>query len=148
DGVLLEVDVEPELRVVRERLVEPDRPLPGAVPEPGRLGPGELRERAAAVGRAVEGGVVEEDDDAVGGAVDIGLEVAVPEAGGVLERRPGVLGDLGPSPAVGERDRPGPAQVGHRAAGRRPGQGAVHCVGWTMVSPSEARNWTGSTVVP
>src|SRR5690606_17089046 len=146
-GVLLEVDVEPQPGVVGQRLVQPHEPVPGAVPQAGGLLPGEVGQAAASVGRAVDGVVVEQHDDTVGGAVDVGLEVPQPQPGDVLERGAGVLDHLTAPAAVGQGQRARPAQVG---APTEPatGQGVVHCPGATMVRPSEARKDTGSTVVP
>src|SRR5690606_38205296 len=107
----------------------------------------EVGQAAASVGRAVDGVVVEQHDDTVGGAVDVGLEVPQPQPGDVLERGAGVLDHLTAPAAVGQGQRARPAQVG---APTEPatGQGVVHCPGATMVRPSEARKDTGSTVVP
>ena len=67
---------------------------------------------APRVGDPVEHGVVEGEQHAVAGDVDVGLEVAVAEGDRVLERRQGVLEplDLGVvgAAAVGEgQHRPG-----------------------------------------
>ena len=54
---------------------------------------------------------------AVGGHVDVGLDVSVAERNGVRERRHGVLRGLAGPTAVGEGDRPGPVQEGEDGVG-------------------------------
>ena len=73
----------------------------------GDLGVGEVLDLARTVGHPVEGLVVEGEQDTVGGGADVGLEVAVAQADGVLEGREGVLRTLAGPTTVGERDRPG-----------------------------------------
>jgi hypothetical protein len=58
---------------------------------------------------------VEGQHDSVGRRVDIGLEVAVAEADGRLEGRQRVLGLLGGTAAMGERD--GPRMIEERVRG-------------------------------
>ena len=95
---------------------------------------GELRDRALAVGDPVEDAVVEGEQHAVGGDVDVGLEVVVAQRHRVLERRQGVLEalDLGVvgAAAVGEREH---------AAGRRPLVGRPAASAVTLCSMYPAR---------
>ncbi len=65
---------------------------------------------AAPVGHPVEGGVVEGQRDAVRGDPDVGLEVAVAEIDGALERGHRVLVAVGRETAMGEGVRRGPSR--------------------------------------
>jgi len=57
------------------------------------------------IGRSVERGVVPDDRPVVAGAADVGLDVAVPEPDGVLERLDGVLRTFGGTAPVRVSDR-------------------------------------------
>ena len=88
-GVVLGVDVDPDVGPGGQDVLEQGiswRPRTRSM----HLGPRQVADGARAVGQAVEG-VVVEGDDAVGGGMHVGLEVAVAERDGGLERLHGVL---------------------------------------------------------
>ena len=76
--------------------------------------PGELRDVSWPSARPLQVVVVEGDHDAVGGDVDVGLEVREAEVDGVLERRHRVLRCLAGASAMGEGDRARPVEEGVR----------------------------------
>ena len=80
-------------------------------------GPRQILDHPVAVGDPIEHVVVEGEQHAVGGDVDVGLDVAVAERDRVLERRHRVLGDLARSASVRERDRSGPVEEREVTAG-------------------------------
>jgi hypothetical protein len=107
DGGVLQVDVDARLGEGAEDVLQAGDGLGAADAGPGDLGVGEPGDGAGAVGDAVEGAVVEGDDDPVGGGVGVGLQIAVAEVDGALERRHRVLRAPGRAAAVGEGDRAG-----------------------------------------
>ena len=102
---MLGVDVDAEVRERAEEVLER-----GSAPA-RRPGPAAPRPRSARLTRRsmphvrVEVEVVEGEQHAVGRDVHVGLDVAVAEVHGVLERRHRVLGRIAGAAAVGERDR-------------------------------------------
>ena len=119
-GVVLGVDVDPELGPARQHSLEPRNPYPAtakrkAPPAVGReyvagvgslhLGDGQLGDRARAVGEIVEPRVVEGHEHAVAAQVRVGLEVAVPERDRGPEGLERVLGRLLGAAAMGDRER-------------------------------------------
>ena len=105
DGVGLAVDVDAAVGERGEQLVEAGDRFPAVDARGGDLRPGQLVDEAGASARPGQIVVVEGDDDAVGGHVGVGLEVAVAEVDGVLERRQRVLGGFAGPAAMGERER-------------------------------------------
>ena len=107
DSVTLGIDVDPGIRKRLEQVREGGDRLRAGDPCGGHFLPGEVGETSSAVGHPVEDVVVECHDDPVGGQVDVGLEVAVTEVGGVLKGGERVLGNLLGSTAVGEGEYAG-----------------------------------------
>ncbi|PSK98003.1 hypothetical protein CLV63_10651 [Murinocardiopsis flavida] len=118
-AVGLEVDVEPRLGPGAEQVLKDGDGFAAADPGASDLGVGQVGDGAGAVGGAVERGVVEREEDTVGGGVHVGLQVAVPEADRVPERGRGVLqfgahppGGIGdPTAPVGQCDGGGRVEV-------------------------------------
>ena len=98
-------------------------------PDPGEAGGVEVGDAADTVADPVEQRVMERDEDAVAGQVDVGLEVAVPEGLRVPERGHRVLpaDQVGVpcAPAVGERQHRPPV-VEERESGPVHGQEYAH----------------------
>src|SRR5690606_5500881 len=87
----LDVDVEVHVGQFLEYVLEArDRRTPADLRAPDDV-PRLFGDRPGAVGRAVQQRVVVDDDDAVGGRVDVRLDVAVPLLGGAAERGQRVL---------------------------------------------------------
>ena len=104
---VLDVDVEArigpgaeQVGQQRDRLGAAD---PGRRPPPGRAA---RQMRPGCVGDPVQRLVVEGQQDTVGGGVDVGLQVGVAEADGVLKGPPGVLRVMARPAAVREGQRP------------------------------------------
>jgi len=111
NGVLLCVDGDPELRPGAEEVLEQQRAMGvQIVTRRPKAGPTEFVpcdgvHPTRPIGRSVERGVVPDDRPVVAGAADVGLDVAVPEPDGVLERLDGVLRTFGGTAPVRVRDR-------------------------------------------
>ncbi len=69
-----------------------------------QLGQGVIAEVATAVGRSIEGPIVEAHEAAVGGLVNVGFDVSVAELGSVAKRQQRVLGPALRAAAMGESD--------------------------------------------
>lgn len=112
----LDVDVDPGLGELLEQLGQGGHRLTATDERSPHRGIRLVGDPSGGVGDPVEVVVVEGDDDAVAGGVDIGLEVAVAhvdrltESGdGVLDAEVGVVCRAAP---VGEAGRGGPVEVG------------------------------------
>ena len=104
DASRLGVDVDPTSGQVLEELLEQRDRLGARHPRLATSFQVSSLMSAGAVGDPIESVVVEGDQHAVGGDVDVGLEVAVAEVDGVLECGERVLGCVARPAAVGERD--------------------------------------------
>src|SRR6185503_1513231 len=161
-GLRLDLDVQPEGREGAEHLPEGGdadalRPEGKALPTVGRevesgVEALELRERvlgdpAVAVGAALEGRIVRDDELAVAGGMDVELEhVGAPALDRPLEGREGVLGGEQRAASVGDVQRgaePFEERVAHGRAvslfrGRplRPSEGAGHGPGDAVSAPA------------
>ena len=126
-GVLLGVDVDPNLGPGLEDLLQAGDPDAAAAPGVGAhavgaeavpgvggldLRRGHRRDPAGPVGDPVEDVVVKGEDHAVGTEVDVGLHVAVAQLHRGGEGGQGVLRLVEGAAAMGEGDRAGPAQEG------------------------------------
>lgn len=100
----LGIDVDPGLREALQHLVEPQDRIRAGDARFGDLGPREVDDPSGAVGHAVELVVVERDQDAVGGGVNVGLEIAIPNLNGVPKRPFGVFRMSVRTTAMGEAD--------------------------------------------
>ena len=101
----LGIDVDPGLREALQHLVEPQDRIRAGDARFGDLGPREVDDPSGAVGHAVELVVVERDQDAIGGGVNVGLEIAIPNLDGVPKRPFGVFRMSARTTAMGEADR-------------------------------------------
>jgi hypothetical protein len=89
-----------------EQLVEPHGLVLARDARPSHVRPRQARDRAGAVGDAIERRVVEGEDHPVAREAGVGLEVAIPEGHRVRERGPRVLGAQTGAATVRERQRP------------------------------------------
>src|SRR4029450_6928742 len=124
-GVVLRVDVDADVGPGGQDVLEQGDLLLTPHSRRSDLGPRQVADGAGAVGQAVEGVVVEGDEDAVGGGVRIGLQVAVAERDGGLERLHGVLatGAVEVGALVREGQGAGPVEEGKASHGGGEGRG-------------------------
>ena len=120
DGAgVLDVDVDPDVGPGAQDVLEQRDRLPAADPGGPDGRPGQLDDPAGPVGDPVEGRVVEGEQDAVGGGVHVGLQVAEAEVDRPGERGQRVLQPRRPR-RPGARTRSAPRAPGTRTAPTTP----------------------------
>ncbi len=102
---VLHVDVQDGVRERVQDLLDAGYPVRVGHPDLGQLLPGQPADRDGPPRRSRQVGVVQHHGDAVCRGVHVGLEVAVPEVDGLLERRHRVLQAPGGPATVGEGER-------------------------------------------
>lgn len=112
DGIVLGIDVDPDLGPGREDLLELGDGFDAVDAGPADLRPRHPSDLPTAIGDPIEMIVVEGQHHTVGSDVRIGLDVSVAEVDRAGERRKGVLGGIAGAAPVGECDRPGVVEEG------------------------------------
>ena len=112
--VVFGVDVDPDVGPQAQQVFQQRDGFGPVDTGVAHLGPGEIADDAVPVGHPVEGVIMHDHQDTVGGGVDIGLDVAVAEVDGRLEGRHRVLSRAAiPTRALmGEGQRSGPVEEG------------------------------------
>ena len=123
DPIVFGIDVDASFREGVEEFVQSGNVLHAADPCLGYLGGRTFRDDTGPIGHSVQRVIVEGQDDAVSGEVDVGLQIAVAKGDSVGEGGQAVLRMfLGTTP-VGEGQWPGVVQIGAESGGLQEAQG-------------------------
>ena len=143
-------------REARRRLAGVGAAMPAAGVEARQLGPGQRRGRAVTRGRALQGGVVEQERHAIGRQLDVALEGAKAVRGAEPKRGQRVLGRQLAGAAMRDpaRERPGGGTAHRDASGAARRGGHAGCGTGTRAAlaasnqcrrAGAARTWTTSS---
>ena len=123
DPIVFGIDIDASFREGVEELVQSGNVLHAADPCLGYLGGRTFRDDTGPIGHSVQRVIVEGEDDAVSGEVDVGFEVAVAKGDSVGEGGQAVLRILLGAAPVGEGQWPGVVQVGGESGSLHESQG-------------------------